>query len=87
MKSAYVIILMNMAVIAMFAAIIESYRTKYNNEVDEVYNLKMQLDSCNEESFNYLIKASRYEMAVSIYQERDSINAEKFKQIFNTETE
>ncbi len=55
-----------------------------NNECD---SLKTIVDSLRNEAFIYSIDAARYEVALEILKEQDSLAAAKYENILYTETE
>jgi hypothetical protein len=55
-----------------------------NNECD---SLKTIVDSLRNEAFIYSIDAARYEVALEILKEQDSLAANKYENILYTETE
>lgn len=55
-----------------------------NNECD---SLKTIVDSLKNEAFIYSMDAARYEVALEILKEQDSLAAAKYEKILYTETE
>jgi len=61
--------------------------TPITTSVRQSIDLQKQVDSLQAELFIKQTEASRYEMALELFKEEDSVGADHFEYILNTQTE